>query len=709
MVDVVAWFRWLSASALALASVVATADSAAAQERKYAILIGVSYCENATSASLPFVENDVAVLAETLAARGFDVYPFCEASVKLDPENQKIKSPIPPTKANIERAFLEEENGPLKNVFKTKNATLLVYFSGHGLVTVEDSERTRLFMRDSDLQAANRSTLCAQALREMVRATPCERRLLLIDACHAAGTGGAKTLDAYSRLFEDSFLEGGVDGAPTFASCSFQEISSVLLASVTRFGESQRKRDVSVFTYWVNEALKGRADGAVDGKADGVVGSDELFAYVEQNIRWMRSAGRSWQTPAIVASQDEKPFVLCDAPSRGYLETIDDLAEQIVTKAKILGKKEIYVDDFDATIASEALRENLRASEALHSFAVSATEQLRTSVQKKWSALEQGTVTRPGDEAFDRRFVVKTVVEARLGADREIEYAMTCSERNFGVAGTRNSKDATARLASKNAPEAALKGLDDGTRLNAAPMNVRVEARGAGESVWRTRTIREIDGAQWIELNPGETYRVVFEPNVGAPSEAERVCARLLIDGRNSLAQYEPYVEAPGDFGWQIEEKTERAEPRLNEIFNATLAETAQVEQKVVLAPVVPLEGANFWLLNPRKRRVVDGFVDPISQTSDVFRVVETDASGDDERGLILVAFYEAARSRSVQGDAMTEPGPRQKFSAIVVEGFETGAPLGVWRLRYASAEYLARLEEETASSPSGGDLIERR
>ena len=197
----VAWFRWLSVVALASVSVVASADSAVAQGKKYAVLIGVSHCEHVAKADLPFVENDVAILAETLAARGFDVYPFCEASVKLDPENRKIKRPILPTKENIENAFLHAKNGPLKNVFKTKNATLLVYFSGHGIVTSEESEETRLFMRDSEFEAANRSTLSAQMLRRMIRATPCERRLLLIDACHAAGTRGAKTL-AYSQIFE---------------------------------------------------------------------------------------------------------------------------------------------------------------------------------------------------------------------------------------------------------------------------------------------------------------------------------------------------------------------------------------------------------------------------------------------------------------------------------------------------------------------------
>ncbi len=80
------------------------------------------------------------------------------------------------------------------------------------------------------------------------------------------------------------------------------------------------------------------------------------------------------------------------------------------------------VEEFEVTVALEAL----------NSFAVSATKQLRASVQEKWGALEKGTVTFPDGEAVDRCFVVKTVVEARLGANRESEYATTCGERNLG-------------------------------------------------------------------------------------------------------------------------------------------------------------------------------------------------------------------------------------------------------------------------------------
>ena len=96
---VAASLRWLSVWGLALAVVAASgvalagvaADSAAgvasddarksARGAKFAVVIGVSHCEDESATSLPFVENDVALLVETLAARGFVVYPFCEESV----------------------------------------------------------------------------------------------------------------------------------------------------------------------------------------------------------------------------------------------------------------------------------------------------------------------------------------------------------------------------------------------------------------------------------------------------------------------------------------------------------------------------------------------------------------------------------------------------------------------------------------------------
>ena len=725
MSDVAAWLRWLCVWGLALTFAVASEDSASAQGKKYAVVIGVSYCEDPSAAALPFVENDVEILAKTLAERGFDVYPFCEASVKfdLDPKyKKKIKPSQLPTKANIERAFTDWDAGPLKKVFDTKNATLLVVFSGHGVITSDVNEKTWLFLRDSTYKSKNgaintRSMLGAQALREMMSAAKCERRLLLLDSCHAAGTRSAATTGkevAYYDLFAQSFREGGVDGVTTFASCSFRSVSGVVAPHATHFSKSQKKFYVSAFTYWVNEALKGRADGCVDGKPDGVVGSDELFAYVERNFRWIRSAGRYSQTPAIVAAKDAKPFDLCAVLSRGYGETIDDLAEQIVAKAFILGKKEIYIEDFAETFASAELRENQNEVDALHSFAVSTVEQLRESVDKKWKALNSGAIIRRDGLAADRRLVVKGVVEA-MSAKKEIAYAISCKMRSANQSTAQNleNANASAKIAAKDAPEGALKGFDDGTSATAVPMNVRVEARGANESAWRERPIREIDGVQWLELNPGETYRVVFEPNADARFDEEFAATRLLIDGRNSLAQYEPRVTPPNDFGWQLEEASQDEEASQENVvaFDETEREETEPDKpQIVVAPVVPLDRANFWLLNPRKKYVIDGFCDQFSQTSDAFRVVKADdetvvdAPAEDERGLIVVAFYKAARSRGSLSDVMTVPGPKRRYSTIVVKGFEPSAPLGILRLRYASAEYLDRLEAESAPLVGGLD-----
>lgn len=773
---VAASLRWLSVWGLALAVVAASgvalagvaADSAAgvasddarksARGAKFAVVIGVSHCEDESATSLPFVENDVALLVETLAARGFVVYPFCEESVKLDLTNSKIMKPQPPTKANVERAFTDGKKGILKNVFQRKDATLLVYFSGHGLITSEKSERTRLFMRDSRSDDPFGSTLRAQTLRELISETPCRRRLLLIDACHAAGTRTTEGA-SYADVFKNSFLEGGVAGVPTFASCSVKNVSGVLLPYVEDYGASQQKRCVSVFTYWVDEALKGRADGVVDGKADGVVGSDELFEYVDRNLRWMRACRRHWQTPAIVAAKDEKPFGMCQVPSRGYLETIDDLAEQIVTKAKILGKKEIYVEEFDETFASEELRSDSDEVAALHSFAVGASEQLRASVRKKWKALEEGTTTSPEGDATDERFVVNAVVDASLNEDDEVVYTTSCGARNLDASAARLFANARAGIKAKDAPEkffrsVATKGVQTlkesglpGAKTEARKPSesglpeVKIEARKPTESVWQEREIREIAGALWVELNPGETYRVVFEPSSGGggSASASRVCARLLIDGRNSLPQREPSVTPPCVAGWELElpafdaRKTKRDEKLLwknAEDEDAAVAAVAPSSgtdafggvdaPRCVVAPVVPLDQARYWLLETDRRYEICGFYEESLQTCNEFLVakrkeraeaVETDRK--DERGLIVAAFYESVevgvRASESVGDVETVLGAKANRPASTVKGVKNGALLGFTRLRYASAEYLAGLEKAAVpASPFADGRSER-
>ncbi|MBR2004431.1 MAG: caspase family protein [Thermoguttaceae bacterium] len=727
----VASLRWLSVLGLACwAALSATATARAqgnAAAKKYAIVIGASYFEDRTVCALPFVDNDASLIVETLADCGFTVYPFCEKRVKFDAKNEKIKASQLPTKENVERAFADK-NGPLRNVFKNRRATLLVYFSGHGLQAPERENGTRLFLRDSYRDELTETTLSAQALRKMMSATGCANRLLLLDACHAGGTRGREDDKGptYVELFEKEFLEGGLAGTPTFASCDFVSVSGALMPWVERFDASQKKRDVSVFTYWINEGFKGYADGAVDqADADGVIGSDELFAYVAQNLEWMRSVKGHWQTPTLVASKNDKPFALCAAPRRDYWEAIDDLAEQVVTRTKIWGKEEIYVEKFAETFASPTMKRDRDEVDALHSFAVSATERLRESARQKWKALNNESTMR-GDyrPPADKRVVVKSVVEARIGDRGETTYAMTCNVREPSDAASRELAVVRGSLRKKDAAEMKLKSVGAGD-ANAAPF-VRIEAKGPNDAVWETRAIREIDGLRWVELNPGETYRVVLEPTLAlipaaerANGVAEKVCARLLVDGRNSLPQYEPYAEPTNDFFWQTDDERNRrkVETRAEAgvALDAAVEETSETaatlaEPSTVVAPVVPLDEARFWLLDAGQTYPIEGFYDPSLQSCSAF-CVESAASSEDEngvdeseRGLIVVAFYKATRSRSARPDVQTKPGPKKKCSAFVVKGWEIGANLAFLRLRCASANYLEELEKATEYAGARGD-----
>jgi len=232
---------------------------------------------------------------------------------------------------------------------------------------------------------------------------------------------------------------------------------------------------------------------------------------------------------------------------------------------------------------------------------------------------------------------------------------------------------------------------------------------------------------RWVELNPGETYRVVLEPTLAlipaaerANGAAEKVCARLLVDGRNSLPQYEPYAEPTNDFFWQTDGERTRGQTdgALNVGDEETLetSETAATlaEPPTVVAPVVPLDEARFWLLDAGQTYPIEGFYDPSLQSCSAF-CVESAASSEDEngvdggveeseRGLIVVAFYKATRSRSARPDVQTKPGPKKKCSAFVVKGWEIGANLAFLRLRCASANYLEELEKATEYAGARGD-----
>src|SRR5262249_44763357 len=103
-----------------LALTVALPASAAAQGKRYAVLVGVKEYDHSSLSNLEYTENDVVALARLLRPAGYQVALLCDAEGRKAPRNK-------PTLRNI-KAQLTATLGRC-----TKRDTVVVAFAGHGL------------------------------------------------------------------------------------------------------------------------------------------------------------------------------------------------------------------------------------------------------------------------------------------------------------------------------------------------------------------------------------------------------------------------------------------------------------------------------------------------------------------------------------------------------------------------------------------------
>lgn len=659
--------------------------------RKIAIVIAVSDLEKKELAGdqLSYVENDARRMIETLFNDGFEVWPLCEADVRLPKAKQGEQRKLArlqkrlkePTKANIEATVAEALDGV------DKNDVVFVYFSGHGLL--EDGDATYLVAKDADNashEAVKRTCVAVSDLRGALADSASRYCLLSLDCCHAGGTRSVASFDEFEHYIEYD----GPAGVTTLASCSAEQSSDGWTPIVEDPNDVAEDGAVSIFTYWLNAGLKGFADGAFDGEADGKIASDELFAYVDANAAFHRKD----QTSYVIAKRDAKPFVLCDVKPMKYDEAMASVAKQIVTKAKFIGGNEIVLNV--KTVGDEVWDGDAKAVDGLNSFAVGAQNYLQKSVDAFMEKVGDlgGKGTRGSvDVDATVELVERDLVDENGEAETVREYVLTCRFDSAQAKG--RADEVKAHILPKNAGETFANDVRPAESLSianpsAAPSappvanpveeptvsftapEITVEATLDGGATWQKRPIyRGADGANWVELNPGETYRVVAQPS-NEPGNPESVGLRLLIDGRNTLPQAE----------LQLYAGTRSAVPQ----------------------PVARLDSARWWSLRLAEGGVYDAFYrlekdengDYFSAAGNAFQVASTASVGAStgQNGMIDVAFYalrptDGTRSAS---DVLTEEGGETFKVFEARSGMEIDYQLACFRLRYASASRLAEL-----------------
>jgi hypothetical protein len=200
---------------------------------------------------------------------------------------------IPPTRVHL-IAPGEDRARPLQDDSSTIKAaiervallalpkdTFVFYFSGHGYRDAKG--QMYLATSDFDLKDPDNSSVRVEFVKDTLATCQASHRLIFIDACHSGDFDAAKRVDG--RLLANQIAE--LAGVAVIASSTGEQVS---------FESSMLKQ--GVFTYWLVQGLRGRANTTIDAKID----VQEVFRFVNTHVpKAAREIGGIEQTPVFAA------------------------------------------------------------------------------------------------------------------------------------------------------------------------------------------------------------------------------------------------------------------------------------------------------------------------------------------------------------------------------------------------------------------------
>lgn len=241
---------------------------------RYALVIGIKTYQNVISLRYP--ENDADSMRDLLISKGWTVSTLKSA--------QAGKSAI---EAAI--AALNPSNDP--------DATILVYFSGHGSGSDLDltvaSREAWIIPYDATFDTS--TWISPDALFSRIESRPARNRIVILDACNSGGF--ALSDEAADTSPPDYNRMMGTRSETLLVDAALSDFSRLFTSSITSYGSSSvtvlaaagskevawddmiGRSDHGVFT---NELLKSATYGDEDG--DGVVTVDESYRYAKSRI-----------------------------------------------------------------------------------------------------------------------------------------------------------------------------------------------------------------------------------------------------------------------------------------------------------------------------------------------------------------------------------------------------------------------------------------
>ena len=226
----------------------------------WAVVIGIDRYPNARK--LKYAVND---------ARAFKNY--LQDYIRVPDSNIFFLSDQNATKENIQRLM-----GTQLKRKVSREDTVIIFYAGHGAVETDpanqdgDGFEKYLLPYDGELNDLYTTSISMDEIRKIFQRILAERLIFIADTCYSGASGGRTMLATKSRAnLSDKFFEriSKGKGRVIISSCSANEVS-----------KEDDSLQHGIFSYFLLEGLKGKADH----DADGIITVGELFSYLSRKV-----------------------------------------------------------------------------------------------------------------------------------------------------------------------------------------------------------------------------------------------------------------------------------------------------------------------------------------------------------------------------------------------------------------------------------------
>lgn len=236
--------------------------AAAYTPRRVAVLIGIQDYADPALHGLRYATKDAEDLGAVL--RSPDAGGFDRVFV--------IHGAAATTRAGLENAIR------VATADLQRDDTFLLYLSGHGTLTLDPLEGSRLWILPSDgrLEDPTRTGLAVADLEELVNGLPARRRVLVLDTCHSGRAGSKSSLGGPTAQLVEG-LRGEVPAPRTVREVAESE-ARLFAAQYYQPAMEDPSLQNGVYTHFLVESLTGGRASA-DLSRDGLVDVGEAHQY----------------------------------------------------------------------------------------------------------------------------------------------------------------------------------------------------------------------------------------------------------------------------------------------------------------------------------------------------------------------------------------------------------------------------------------------